>query len=160
MSAPVPHSIRLRGPWQFALLPNRQGSDPWTAAPSEAELRRIQLPAVWPKVLPADWRGRLWLRRVFHLPTGLRAGDEVSLVADALGYPVCSRLNGHALEAASFDPARIRWKITPWLQDRNVAEWVLDLTHPAAAAEPANLWATVIGEVLLNIEPAPVAPPS
>jgi hypothetical protein len=81
----MPHSIRLRGPWEYE-------------CPSNAALRgRVPLPGDWPVAI-AEHPNFAWrIRRWFHQPTGLEPTSQVVLLVESAAVAVEIALNGTSL---------------------------------------------------------------
>lgn len=108
-----PHSIRLRGPWEFEPLARTllraDGSiieQPGKVPPAG----RAQLPCDWSATLGREFRGRVRYRRRFNRPTGLGPHERVFLVVEgvdafgsvALNDRPLGPIRGYAVPA-SFD---------------------------------------------------------
>lgn len=144
----MPHTIRLRGPWQceplsFAKIMT-DGSVIWTDTDLPAT-GVIELPGDWSAALGPDFRGLARLTRRFGLPTGLSPSSRVWLALEEVAGTAAVALNAHPLgsttnEADSlrfreslanlpqrFDsllqpqphPCPVRWDITSLLKARN-----------------------------------------
>ena len=96
-----PHSIRLRGPWQYEPLARTRLTADGTIQPLDNGLLpppgRIHLPADWGQTLGADFRGRVRYIRRFGCPRGLDASEVVQLVIGQLDAWGTVQLNGKPL---------------------------------------------------------------
>lgn len=142
----MPHTIRLRGPWEY---------QPLTCATLLADggvqmLDRdlpaggtLELPADWGAILGDDFRGLVRFTRRFAQPTGLDKNSRVWLVIEEVDWLGTVALNGAALGMVRFSAAPAtdgvsdlacpaRFDITALLQPRN--ELTIDVLLPAFAA--------------------------
>lgn len=81
----MPHSIRLRGPWEYECRSN-------------AALRgRVPLPGDWPVAIAENPNLAWQIRRWFHQPTGLESTSQVVLLVESAAVAVEISLNGTPL---------------------------------------------------------------
>jgi hypothetical protein len=170
---PVPHSIRLRGPWEFQPLARLKASADGSLLETADHLPpggTLALPADWASKLGPDFWGRVRFSRVFHRPTGLDASSKVWLVVEdvdwcahvvfnerALGDVVC-RLADAPQAAGDTQRSPARWDITDRLQPENRLS--VDVTCPGINANGRALPRVgrgdasggLIGPVRLEIE--------
>ncbi|HUE74730.1 MAG TPA: hypothetical protein VMP01_27930 [Pirellulaceae bacterium] len=117
------HTIRLRGPWEFAIAGTQIAG-------------RIELPCDWSDLLSAvtspgkpsfflGAKAAITLRRHFHLPTGLEPGDRVLIVLRWQSPHATAQLNGTALELAEEADGSHQADVTGALSARN--ELAIDL---------------------------------
>jgi len=145
-----PHVIRLRGPWQYAVL---EGTPTITAEPSG----QLQLPADWSTTLGADFRGTVRYSRNFGCPTGLTDLVHILLVVSAVDYSANIQLNGQTLGRATWGDGPQAFAIREHLQPRNQLDidisLPIDLDLPAAhnRAQRNAQAGGLIGEVRLEI---------
>ena len=128
---PYPHTIRLRGPWQFEPLVRYALTADGTIESLDdvPPPGRVTVPCDWGDSLGHDFRGRVRYRRSFNPPGSLDAHERVWLVvtgADARGDVSLNatrlgEVRGYAI-GASFD-------ITALVAARN--EITLDVELPA-----------------------------
>lgn len=64
-----PHLMRLRGPWNWAMLP-----------PADPHSGKLNLPADWSEVLPAGFPGPVRFSRHFQAPARLEEHERLFLV--------------------------------------------------------------------------------
>src|SRR5687768_1866707 len=102
----MPHTIRLRGPWQCQPLARAVGSADGSVVWNDSELPpacAIELPGDWSAALGAEFRGLVRLTRRFGLPTGLSRASRVWLaIAEVAGIALVT-LNAHKLRCISGD---------------------------------------------------------
>lgn len=166
----MPHSIRLRGPWEFepvvryVPLPSGQLQALTLDLPP---CGTSHLPADWGEALGADFLGKVRFTRTFHRPTGLVARSRVWLVIEEVDWQAVVTINGRMCGELIFSaaiappdcqrcPARL--DITSDLLAQNrleivVASPVLDNTglplgRPRRQGQPGGL----IGLVRIEIE--------
>jgi hypothetical protein len=107
------HVIRLRGPWEFAVLARFAGPD---AAPPKG---RMNMPTDWAATLGEAFRGRVEFRRRFGRPTGLTSAEEIWLVCDGVESWATLSLNGEPLGAVEGIGSSTEFEVTTRLGDRN-----------------------------------------
>jgi len=98
----MPHSIRLRGPWDCQPLIRYLPLDRGHVRQSSANLPAggtIQLPADWGELLGHDFQGLVHFTRTFHRPTGLDASSRIWLVIEDVDWHAEISLNDQALGA-------------------------------------------------------------
>jgi hypothetical protein len=101
----TPHTIRLRGPWEFQTLAD--------SAPHKTP--RVEIPGDLATLL-AEYSGPVRFSRRFHKPSGLEGGARVELVVAGLPEGASILLNRELLP----DRAPFRHDITPQLLDANL----------------------------------------
>lgn len=142
----MPHTIRLRGPWEYQPLGRAE-----ILADGQVSIQAWDLPGGGTLALPADWgealgrdfRGLVRFTRRFAQPTGLDARSRVWLVIEEVDRQGNVTLNGTSLGivwtsattpvpgvGAQLCPARL--EITNLLQPRNVL--TIDVVKPPLAA--------------------------
>jgi hypothetical protein len=168
----MPHSIRLRGPWEYQplarLLPVASGHLQMVTdnLPPGGTL---DLPADWGEALGRDFQGVVRFSRRFHRPTGLDAASRVWLVVEDVDSQANIELNDCFLGAvigsgSTFGPDEMpccpaRFDITANLQPQNRLSISvtspslgprdgMPLTRPGREHQPGGL----IGLVRLEIE--------
>ena len=155
-----PHTIRLRGPWEYRPLARTV-----RLADGSTQVESGELPAAGRLLLPADWggtlgdgfRGRVAYLRRFGRPTGLTAADRVELVITRVDAWASVRLNGRTLGEIPAGGLLGRYDITRQLARRNelVVEVELprltDRSLPLARPGRAGLPGGLVGEVRLAI---------
>ena len=132
-----PYRIRLRGPWEVALI-DRDG----TAEP----LRFAYIPAEW-RELFGDRAGTGVFRRRFNRPTGLEPSNEIWIVFQAIPGDVSFEINGLALSPCELTPERRAYDVTAELQEFNLMEVRVTDDPAAHAGRPGGLWETVWLEI-------------
>jgi hypothetical protein len=138
----MPHTIRLRGPWEFQplarfrLLPGGGVEQTTDGLPAGGTLH---LPADGGGVLGRDFQGIVRFTRRFHRPTGLTAASRVWLVIDDVDWRATVTLNERRLgemvcskspEMASGREVRLcpaRFDVTAELLPLNVLSIVMTL---------------------------------
>jgi hypothetical protein len=131
-----PHVIRLRGPWECV---------PADAPASEPA--RVTPPCDVREALGAAFRGRVLLRRSFHAPVALVAGEALWLAIDSVGGPTCVTLDGVLLgEIAPGRDVVWEWDITARQQTRMMLE--IEVTAGDSAGGPT------LGAVRLEVRDA------
>jgi len=150
----MPHSIRLRGPWEYQPLARFR-----PLASGQLRVMHESLPAGGTLNLPGDWgdalgrdfEGIVRFTRCFHCPTGLEADSRVWLVVEDVDSHARIELNDHYLgEVASgrssvardqaddahvqFCPAR--FDITPILRPQNRLS--ISVTSPSLATHDSQ----------------------
>ena len=172
----MPHTIRLRGPWEYQPLARATLLADGSVSRDDRDLPAggtIVMPGDWGAVLGSDFRGLVRFTRRFALPTGLDASTRVWLVIEDVDWQGTVVLNDHWLgdvQLAQTPPARClsvaptlrpsispptpcpaRFAITPHLQPRNLL--TIDVLKSPTAAGPG--WTTqpggLIGLVRLEI---------
>ena len=161
----MPHTIRLRGPWEYQPLARATLLADGSVGRDDRDLPAggtIVMPGDWGAVLGSDFRGLVRFTRRFALPTGLDASTRVWLVIEDVDWQGTVVLNGAALGMVRFSaalatdgvsglPCPARFDITSHLQPRNLL--AIDVLKSPAAAGPG--WTTqpggLIGLVRLEI---------
>jgi len=93
----MPHSIRLRGPWEYQPLvhylplPCGQLQESTRDLPPRGT---IELPADCGRRLGAGFFGKVRFTRTFHRPTGLAAQSRVWLVIEEVDWQAVVTING------------------------------------------------------------------
>jgi hypothetical protein len=127
-----PHRIRLRGPWE--------------STQADGLKQRVDLPGGWRKFVESHASGVLSLQRRFGLPRTLDQ-DEVVFLNFRFAGAACLRLNGTLMEPDySFD-STVRWKVTQFLQQRNLIELTVS---PPLAIEPPEVALEICGPIYLQ----------
>ena len=150
----MPHSIRLRGPWQYEVLALAVADASGGLILADSEVPPpgvIELPGDWSAALGADFRGLARLTRRFGLPTGLSQSSRVWLAIEGVAGTAAVALNSQTLGnttgvhdfsrspqnpvhlsqpfASLFqiepEPCPVRWDITKLLQPRNEVAIIL-----------------------------------
>lgn len=100
-----PHTIRLRGPWQYEVVERFDaGSDPGEPHASG----RVKLPCNWNEPPWGDFCGRARFTRTFNWPEPLEPHEQLSLMFDVGADCVIAELNGKRLvEFKSKRPVRV-----------------------------------------------------
>lgn len=125
MMLPHPlHTIRLRGPWDYSLLP--AGDSAALAATGKTELPCDGSFLAEP-FRGTSFRGTLRLVRRFGRPTGLEPTERVRLVMDCTGELRAATLNGAPLCDSAAVPEAV--DITAQLLPRN--ELVFEVALPS-----------------------------
>jgi hypothetical protein len=160
MPAPLPHVIRLRGPWELVPLARTVLAADGTSRDEPGELpppARTDVPADWGPLLGSGFRGRARYLRRFNRPTNLAAGDRVLLVVEGVDAWAAAALNGAELGTISLGELPVRFDITPHLRPRNELSIDVELPRltaespPLARADRGDLPGGLIGEVRLEI---------
>jgi hypothetical protein len=158
----MPHTIRLRGPWEYE--PLARGSRDDRELPPGGTMA---MPGDWGAVLGAAFRGQVRFTRRFAQPTGLDASSRIWLVIEEVDWQAVVALNGQSLGEVRFSgapaeadvvPCPARFDITTLLLPRNeltidvllpeVAAGAPPLARPGREGQPGGL----IGLVSLEIE--------
>jgi hypothetical protein len=121
-----PHSIRLRGPWEYEPLARVPGEGRPLPPP-----RRVHTPCPWPD---PDFVGRVRLLRRFGYPGTLDSHEHVWLCLPPLPSGSVLHLNGAALE-----PFAREYDITALLRPRNELRVDLDIGRAQPTWEGAAL---------------------
>lgn len=152
---PYPHTIRLRGPWQFSVL-SRAVQQPVDRRDAfDSSRGRVNLPSDWGNTLGADFRGCVRYSRNFNRPTGLDPHERVWCVIEGIDPAGSVTLNGQALGCVAGYAMSASFDITLLIQDHN--ELTLDVEMPdsfqRATPRPGreHLPGGAIGEVRLEI---------
>jgi hypothetical protein len=162
----VPHSIRLRGPWQYQPLARFETQADGTQRETTDDLPPggdLVLPADWGAVLGREFCGTVRFSRVFHRPTGLAAASKVWLIVEdvhwrarvalndrLLGEVICSRATASE-PASELHRCPSRFDVTSLLEPHNRLS--IDVTSPAKFPNgPANQTGGLIGLVRIQIE--------
>jgi len=139
----MPHSIRLRGPWNYQplirFLPLASGQ----LRGAKENVPRggtLELPADWGGVLRCDFQGVVRFTRRFHRPTGLHAASRVWLLVDDVDWRAVVTLNERALGSVVSKLATesgalrcpARFDITADLLPQNLLS--IDVTSPSLTA--------------------------
>jgi len=90
--------------------------------------------------------GGFRLRRRFHKPTGLGAGDQIFLVLPVPASAVLVDINGRPLSAESTTPTASRWQVAVLESSNTVV-----ITIPDGSGEAWSRWRE---PVLLEIVPS------
>jgi hypothetical protein len=147
----MPHTIRLRGPWNFQPLARVILLADGSERRDESILPTggvIVLPADWGGLLGAGFHGLVRFTRRFARPTGLDDRTRVWLIIEDVDWQARVTLNGHTLgqnqlkdspprplalsPAPTCLPCPVRFDITALLAERN--ELALEILLPALAA--------------------------
>jgi hypothetical protein len=138
------HSIRLAGPWQLTPLAQQQDNNPQTGP---VPLRGT-VGEDWSKVLAADFQGQVEYRRLFHLPSGLEAGDQLMLAFDQLRGAAKVSLNDKPLGTIA-DAGSARFEVSGLLENSNTLVVVVDAPAPDHAGDITA--GGITGDVRLEI---------
>jgi hypothetical protein len=178
----MPHTIRLRGPWEYQPLARAVLLADGSVSLDERDLPAgdtIVLPADWGEILGSDFRGLVRFTRRFTQPTGLDATTRVWLMIEDVDWQGTVALNGQQLghiQLAETSPAPClpvapslrpaippptscpaRFDITSLLQPRN--ELTIDVLPrrnwaPALFSRRQDLSGGLVGLVRLEIDAA------
>jgi hypothetical protein len=178
----MPHTIRLRGPWEYQQLAHAVMQPDGSIVFSYDNLPAggtMQVPADWGGVLGHDFRGLVRFTRHFAKPTGLDANSRVFLVVENVDWQAAVSVNiivrmdvqltgtqpapcylyDHPLSsAARTTPCPVRFEITEFLQPHNLLTIDVLLPRLAHGALPlhrpgrSDLPGGLIGLVKLEIE--------
>jgi hypothetical protein len=143
-----PHVIRLRGPWQVTRSSSSQSVAPATS-PSTTD--KLSFPARSGHVAPADFRGRLNLRRSFNWLEPLSYCESLWLVVQAAAWPRLSlELNGLPLGTVeATHPLPAAWDITSRVTAHNELQLTWNIDTPATLEN--QCWVEVQLEVRLEV---------
>ncbi len=122
------HTIRLRGPWQYAVVSPDHGDQPEEARTWQT----VRLPATWADLSEFDSSARIRLRRRFHKPTGVEPHEMVFLVVTINGQHVDLCLNNTPLVPTGSGHAE-EFRITEHLAETNELSVAFD--RPATPDE-------------------------
>lgn len=154
----MPHTIRLRGPWQYEALARTvlQKDGSTIAEPGELPPPgTIQMPADWSDTLGEDFRGRVRYTRRFGRPSGLEAEDRVSLVLSGIRGRATVCLGAQLLGELAWEQQTAAFEVTSLLLARN--ELIVEVELPRVAdtqdtpESPAAQSGGLFGEVYLQI---------
>jgi hypothetical protein len=151
---PYPHTIRLRGPWQFTVLSCTTGRFANTLN-AELSQGRVVLPADWGDTLGADFCGRVRYTRHFNRPSGLDPHERVWCVIEGIDPAGNVALNDQPLGSVRGYALPESFDITPLLQERN--QLTLDVEMPPLSQTQTprpgrgHLPGGPVGEVRLEI---------
>ena len=178
----MPHTIRLRGPWEYQPLARATLRADGSVSRDDTDLPSggtIVMPGDWGAPLGGDFRGLVRFTRRFAQPTGLDAATHVWLVIENVDWQAAVALNGQPLGhvqlartppvclslAPSLPPSAsppivcpARFEIAARLRPRNVLTIDVLLPEVAAGAPPLarpgreDLPGGLIGLVRLEIE--------
>jgi hypothetical protein len=129
---PYPHSIRLRGPWQFEPLVRSlaiaggQSIERHEDLPSAG---RATVPSDWGETLGIEFRGRVRYRRAFNPPASLDPHERLWLVVEGVDARGVVSLNGVRLGEVPGYAVWSSFDITHLVGQRN--ELSLDVELPA-----------------------------
>jgi hypothetical protein len=166
----MPHSIRLRGPWEYQPLirfvPLASGQMQATTDDLPPG-GRIHLPADWGEALGRNFQGTVRFTRRFNRPTGLDRGSRVWLVIDDIDWQAAAALNDRlcgevissgASEVSDAQRCPARFDITAELLPQNLLSIAVSspmlsadgfpLPRPGREGMPGGLF----GVVRLDIE--------
>jgi len=100
-----PHTIRLRGPWQYEVLERFDAGD------MSGELKvsgRVKLPCDWNAPPWSEFYGRVRFTRTFNWPEPLEPHERLSLMFDVGPSCQAAELNGKRLVVFESDkPVRV-----------------------------------------------------
>lgn len=102
-------------------------------------------PTTWQALFGEHFRGRTRFERSFGCPTGIRPGDNLTLVIQGFERPLGIRLNGAALNVRAADEKAFACDVSELLLPRNVLSIEVEFTGDADHACP-------IGEAELVIQ--------
>jgi hypothetical protein len=166
----MPHTIRLRGPWEYQPLARYVPLASGALGPTNNDLPpggAMELPADWGEALSPEFQGEVRFVRRFNRPTGLDTASRVWLVIEDVDFHASVVLNGRDLggvlasgaqNTADLPRCPVRFDITPDLALQNVLSITVKcpqlgpmgapLPRPGRTARPGGL----IGLVRLEIE--------
>ena len=145
-----PHTIRLRGPWQYCVLEGTPTAPAGTSG-------QIQMPADWSATLGAEFRGVVRYTRKFGCPSGLTDLVHVLLVVSAVNNSATIQLNDQPLGRVTGSHGPQAFDISERLQPRNQLDIDvslpidLDLRAEHNRADGDERSGGLIGEVRLEI---------
>jgi len=147
---PYPHTIRLRGPWEFEVAESASAS-------TSPRSGKAKLPCDWSETLGREFRGLVRYRRRFNRPSGLDPHERVWLIVEGVDAFGSATLNGRALGEVRGYALPASFDVTDLLAQGN--ELLLDVElPPELSGEPAplrpgreDLAGGPIGEVRLEI---------
>jgi beta-galactosidase/beta-glucuronidase len=156
---PYPHSIRLRGPWQFEPLARSQAAPDGQIVEHCDDLPpagRSTVPCDWGTVLGTDFRGRVGYRRSFNAPATLDPHERLWLVVEGADARGGVWVNGAGLGDVPGYAVWSAFDVTSLVGPRNEIRLEVDLPAGAAALRPGreNLAGGPIGEVRLEVRSA------
>lgn len=157
----MPHSIRLRGPWEY--VPQR--SDDSAIRPESAEKYHpvshpagiTTIPGDWGATLGNSFRGAVLYRRRFHSPSGITDLSRLGLVIEAVDFEAEIRLNHTLLGRLRWGDPTGEFEITSLLVPYNVLEIVVELSHTQSELralqfpDRVGLPGGILGEVRIEI---------
>ena len=156
----MPHTIRLRGPWELEPLERylkREGGGYESSMVGLPAGERVTMPADWCACLGRDFLGVVRFSRNFNLPTNLGPSERVWLVVDPPRSCGRVRVNDQPCGYVRFGEAAGRFDITPFLKNFNRVD--IDVEHPQLGDDrkaPENgcefVPGGLVGEVRLEIE--------
>ena len=123
MVTTYPHRIRLRGPWNYQVMP-------------DGPTGRVVMPASW-----GSFRGTMTLRRPFGYPGQIDEDERVWLTLAGYSHRGQITLNGVLLASEQAGDQPLEFDVTGLLRTRNLLE--IELT----GQEEGGLW----GEVALEV---------
>lgn len=157
---PMPHVIRLRGPWRYEPLARTRRLADGTSEILPGSLPpagQIQVPADWGETLGSDFRGRVRYQRRFNRPSGMADVLRIDLVIECVDAFGEAWLNGHPLGAIPPGFQEFRAEITSRLELFNLLEVEVELPECIETSAPlprgsrAKLPGGLVGEVRLEI---------
>lgn len=145
---PYPHTIRLRGPWEFEVLQ----AD--SQVPSPSGPQRAKMPCSWAESLGEEFRGSVRYRRKFNRPAHLDLHERLRLVADGADAFAEVTVNGTTLGKIDGYVLPNIFDVTSLIEMRN--EVMVDVSLPAETSgvqRPGReqFAGGLIGEVRLEI---------
>ena len=155
----MPHTIRLRGPWELEPLERFVPQGDGSFSTDEHDLpaaRRCQMPADWGDAFGKDFQGAVRHTRTFNRPTNLDPHEKVWLHVEPPRSCGVIHLNGQPLGRVLHGEAAKRFEITQLLQDFN--RLTIEVRHPEldenghpTSDENNTTSGGLIGEVKLEI---------
>jgi hypothetical protein len=127
-----PHRIRLRGPWEYELLPAGAAGLPPISG-------RLSLPCALDNSPLSGFAGRVRFRRRFGLPRRIDDHERVWLTIEGLAGATSVSLNGERMDSRAVDT---EFDVTSWLHERN--ELIVDIESDD---KPITLWEEVALEI-------------
>lgn len=144
---PYPHTIRMRGPWQYEVLHAE------TPPPSSSGPQRVKMPTSWAESLGTGFRGTVRYRRKFNRPAHLDLHERLRLVLEGADAYAEAALNGTPLGRIAGYTLPSTFDVTSLVETRN--ELVVDVSLPAEGSvlRPGReqFAGGLIGEVRLEI---------
>jgi hypothetical protein len=143
------YRILLRGPWECEPLARAErdgtGALVWTSDPLPAA-GTVRLPASWQDLF-GEFRGRVRLRRRFHPPSNVEAGDRLAIVFDGARGTGPVALNGRGLGQLGSAGGITSFDVTGLLQVNNELAVELEFTETGEESPPGGIFGPVALEI-------------